>query len=257
MSRDSYGSVNLSRHDRIRYRPTEMWFAIVRSQQLGPLSELAVAELVRVGEAAPQTPVWTRGMPTWQPMGSIPVFSDLFGAGNRSHDAEEDADTVMVAPDTNRAWAELLNLMPELADSAPWLQSKAGELGRAAPPAPKGRVSKPPPPPTGILGDPMIDDDDDDDDQATAVLNLPAGLDLPDDPSNLRPVRPSIDRIVRHPAPSATSSALPPTARRSVPAPYPGRGKRKAKTSRAMWIVYVLLPFAGAAAMLWIISALR
>ena len=100
-----------------------MWYAIVRNQQIGPVSTGAIAELIRVGVANAQTYAWAEGMGDWKPLSELPDFAPLLGgsvldAPGGGRDADEHASTLMMSSDQAQAWAEVLTHLPELANSA-------------------------------------------------------------------------------------------------------------------------------------------
>jgi hypothetical protein len=47
-----------------------VWFAMVNSQRIGPLSEGAFKQAVLIGQIKPETRVWKQGMPKWRSWGN-------------------------------------------------------------------------------------------------------------------------------------------------------------------------------------------
>ncbi|MFN3202777.1 MAG: GYF domain-containing protein [Bradymonadia bacterium] len=110
-----------------------MWYAIVRNQQIGPVSAGAIAELIRVGVADGQTYAWADGMGDWKPLSELPDFIPVLNgeplrvSDGDAREADEHASTLMMSSDQAQAWAEVLNHLPELASSAAAAQHATAE----------------------------------------------------------------------------------------------------------------------------------
>ena len=56
------------------------WYYAKNGQQLGPVSQSALADLIRSGQLAAQDLVWREGMPQWAMAASLPELQGLFAA---------------------------------------------------------------------------------------------------------------------------------------------------------------------------------
>ncbi len=60
--------------------PATLYHVYLNNQQMGPFDLNVLRQYAQQGQMNAQTQVWTQGMPTWAPAGTIPELASLFAA---------------------------------------------------------------------------------------------------------------------------------------------------------------------------------
>jgi len=77
-----------------------MWFYLDGSQQIGPISEAALIQMIKTGRLPISVQVWCPGMTNWTPIALITHLRPSFGDGSRVYPNRPDLLTETMRPPT-------------------------------------------------------------------------------------------------------------------------------------------------------------
>jgi membrane protease subunit (stomatin/prohibitin family) len=61
--------------------PTQtQWYAGIEGQQVGPMTQESLQQMIQQGRITPDTLIWKQGMAGWEPASRIPELANLFSA---------------------------------------------------------------------------------------------------------------------------------------------------------------------------------
>ena len=76
-----------------------MWYVLINDDQLGPMSESELRDLISNGVADSDALVWSESMTDWVPLRESPLAAEYGGAIEPQPDQADDYGTLVASPD--------------------------------------------------------------------------------------------------------------------------------------------------------------
>ncbi|MEE2756415.1 MAG: GYF domain-containing protein [Myxococcota bacterium] len=95
-----------------------MWYVLINDDQLGPMSESELRDLISNGVADSDALVWSESMTDWVPLRESPLAAEYGGAIEPQPDQADDDGTLVASPDDEALKAELAALFEQSQASA-------------------------------------------------------------------------------------------------------------------------------------------